>query len=132
MKSVGKGCFPCNQTFHYTQSKSAMALHVFRSYETAREKWTLHIIMVLAGIKFIFIIEADSMLCFGFLMKTVVVAEGCFSCCRAVLTAPGTSGSSCCAASKGLGVHKQRGGDRARTKVTGRRDVQSGGVCLPK
>lgn len=88
--------------------------------------------MALAERELIFAIEADLMLHFGFLMKTVVVAAGCFSCCRAVLTAPGTSGSSCCAASKGLGVHKQLGGDRARTKVTGRRDVQSGGVCLPK
>lgn len=54
-----------------------MALHKFRSYEAAREKWTLHIIMVLAGIKFIFIKEAHLMPCFGFLMKTVMVTEGC-------------------------------------------------------
>lgn len=100
--------------------------------------------MALAGRELIFAIEAHLMLHFGFLIKTVVEREGCFSCCRAVLTEPGTFSSSCCAASKGLGVHKQLGGDTARTadlvlcsataKGTekGRRDVQSNGICFPK
>lgn len=63
---------------------------------------TLISFMALAERELIFAIEADLMLHFGFLMKTVVVAKGCFSCCRAALTEPGTSSSSCCAASKGM------------------------------
>lgn len=34
-KIAGKGI----QSFPYTQAKSAMALHIFRPYEAAREKW---------------------------------------------------------------------------------------------
>lgn len=43
-------------------------------------------IMVLAVVKLIFFVEADSMLCFGFWMKIVVITHPCFSCCRVVIT----------------------------------------------
>ena len=44
------------------------------------------IVLVLAGIELIFFTVASMELCFGFLLKTVLIILGCFSYCWAVLT----------------------------------------------
>lgn len=36
------------------------------------------IVMVLAGIELIFFVEAHTMLCFGFMVKIVVITHRCF------------------------------------------------------
>lgn len=36
--------------------------------------------MVSAGIELVFFVQAHTMLCFGFLMRTGVITHGCFSC----------------------------------------------------
>ena len=43
-------------------------------------------VLVLAGIELIFFIVASTGLCFGFVLKTVLIIQGCFHYCRAVLT----------------------------------------------
>ena len=42
--------------------------------------------LVLAGIELIFFIVAGMGLRFGFVLKTVLITQGCFHYCRAVLT----------------------------------------------
>ena len=46
----------------------------------------LDLVTVLSGIKLIFFVEVYIMICFGSVMKTVVIAHQCFSCCSAMLT----------------------------------------------
>jgi len=46
----------------------------------------MQIVLVLAGIELIFFIVASMGLCFGFVLKTVLITEGCVSSCWAVLT----------------------------------------------
>jgi len=43
-------------------------------------------VLVLAGVELIFFIVAIMGLCFGFVLETVLVIQGCFSYCRAGLT----------------------------------------------
>lgn len=43
-------------------------------------------VLVWAGIELISFVEAHVVLSFGFLMKTVLITQGCFSCCRAAPT----------------------------------------------
>ena len=40
-----------------------------------------HSVLVLAGIELIFFIAASMGLCFGFVLKTVLITQGCFSYC---------------------------------------------------
>ena len=40
-----------------------------------------YVVLVLAGIKFIFFIVAGMGLCFGFVLKTVLITPGCFRYC---------------------------------------------------
>jgi len=46
----------------------------------------LHTVLVLGGLQLIFFIAASMRLCFGFLLKTVLIVQGCFRYCWAVLT----------------------------------------------
>lgn len=57
---------------------------------------------------FFFSSEACIMLCLGFLMKTVLLKQGCFRCCRTVLTqSQGFSYFLCCFASKQTEMHNK-------------------------
>ena len=42
--------------------------------------------IVLAGIELIFLTVASTSLCFGSVLKIVLIMQGCFSCCQVVLT----------------------------------------------
>ena len=112
--------------------------------------------LIFAGIELIFFIGASMRICFGFVLKTVLIMQRCFRYHWAVLTQ--SQGLFCFShhtppASR-LGVHKKLGGDTARTadptdqreipchmmscsayKAKGRRrkgDIKSDGTCLPK
>jgi len=71
--------------------------------------------VVLAGMKLTFFIEACMILCFGFLMRRLLVTL-IFSYCSAVLTqSQGHFNFSSCPASEELEAHKELGKDRTRT-----------------
>jgi len=44
------------------------------------------ILLVLAGMELNLFVVASMGLCFGFILNTVLVTQGCFGCCWAVLT----------------------------------------------
>ena len=72
--------------------------------------------LVLAGIELIFFVVANMVLCFGFVLEAVLVIQGCFPYCWAVITQ--SQGLFCFSpqpTSERLGGHKELGGDTART-----------------
>ena len=73
------------------------------------DKWYdgVNIILVLAQIELIFFGDTLMMLCFGFLMKTMVITYQWCSCCRAVLTQ--SFCFLCCPASKEAGGAQEAG-----------------------
>lgn len=60
-------------------------------------------------------LQAYMMLCFGVLMKTLLITHQYFSCCTAVLTLSQGLCFSCCPARAELRVHKELGTGTART-----------------
>ena len=72
--------------------------------------------LALAGIELIFLTVASMGLCFGFVLGTVLVTQGCFRCCRAALT---RSQGLCCPSphptSEQAGGQEEWGGDTAGT-----------------
>lgn len=72
--------------------------------------------MVLADKKLIFFTEAHPVLWFGLLVRLVVIAQGCFSCCRAVLTqSQAFSAPHATLPVRRLGVSQELGRDTSRT-----------------
>ena len=150
----------CHWTVSYFLSFTT-ALHMSYQYRI-KGPWanilvnsSLKIYVVLAGIELIFFIVASMGLCFGFVQRTVLITQGCFRYCWAVLTqSQGLFCSSPTPSAGGLGVHKKLGGDAAGTADPNRpkgysrpydmlstwswgneeegRDIWSDGVCLPK
>jgi len=109
----------------------------------------------LAGIELIFFILAGMGLCFGFVLKTILITLGCFSCFPAVLTQSGPFlllvpphqqvGWGCTRSWEGTQLGQLTSGDQrdvpyrmtswSATKAGRRRrkgDIQSDGTCLPK
>ena len=74
----------------------------------------LIVVLVLAGMELIFFTAAHTVVCFGFMTKTVLMTHLRFSHCWAVLTQPpGPFCFSHCPTS--LGLHKNLGDDTTRT-----------------
>ena len=74
------------------------------------------VVLVLAGIELIFFVVACMGLCFGFVLQTVLMIQGCFSYCWAVLTQhQGLFCFSPHSPASRLGVHKKLWGDTAGT-----------------
>jgi len=48
--------------------------------------WFFSFVLVLTGIELILLTVASMGLCFGFVLKTVLIIQGSFRYCRAVLT----------------------------------------------
>jgi len=68
-------------------------------------------VLVLAGIEIIFFIVSSMGSCFGFVLKTVSMTQGCFCHYQVkAFSAPHTTPPA-----SGLGVHKKLGGDTAGT-----------------
>lgn len=72
--------------------------------------------MVRTGIELFFFLVAGMALCFAFRMRIILILQGCFSCCWAVLMlSQGPFCSSCCPVSKKAGGAKKPGRDTIRT-----------------
>ena len=73
-------------------------------------------VLVLAGIELNYFIVVCMGLCFGFVLKTVLIMQWCFSYCWALLTQHwGLFCSSHCPAREYARVHRKLGGDTAGT-----------------
>ena len=78
--------------------------------------WFFSFVLVLTGIELILLTVASMGLCFGFVLKTVLIIQGSFRYCRAVLTwSQSLFWSSDCPTSETAGLHKKLWGDTGGT-----------------